>query len=183
MIGLRPFRPSDHGLVRRWIDTWSVGEPFPQGAPLHSDQDVRRIVRGNPEPNLARLAIEVDGRVIGEAQYRFGSPIFPPGVFSIGIVLWDRTDRGKGHGREAQRQVVDLLFEAKDARRVEAGTDPGNVAERRCLVSLGFREEGVLRKYLPSPEGGGDIVMYGLLREDWQERHGKRLEAATPPIG
>jgi RimJ/RimL family protein N-acetyltransferase len=166
LLTLRPFRPADREVVRRWIDDPVALGPFPHGAPGHSDEMVARMVSGEPEPNMVRLAVEVDERAIGEVQYRHGAPVFPPGVFSIGICIWDPADRGKGHGREAQRQIVDLLFGQEGARRVEAGTDPCNSVERRCLESLGFEREGVLRGFFDAPDGG-DVVMYGLLRREW----------------
>ena len=96
---------------------------------------------------MTRLAVESDGRVIGEAQHWNARGSMPAGVFEIGIMLWDPKDRGRGLGREAQRRLVDLLFGEQGAFRVQAGTAPSNRPERRCLEGLGFTEEGTLRGF------------------------------------
>jgi RimJ/RimL family protein N-acetyltransferase len=107
--------------------------------------------------------------VIGEVQCWGGQAAFlPSGVFGLGIVIWDASERGKGHGREAQRQMVDRLFRDLGARRVQAGTNPRNEPERRCLVALGFRKEGTMRSFFPGQDGAGDIDMYALLRDEWE---------------
>jgi RimJ/RimL family protein N-acetyltransferase len=179
-LAIRPFRPSDYAVVRRWIDDPAAHGPFPQSVPMHTDDDVRRLVAGEQEPNIVRFAVEVMDRVVGEVQYRFGPHLLPSGAYEIGITIWDPGDRGHGFGKEAQWRLVDLLFREKRARRVQAGTDPRNVAERRCLESLGFMEEGVLRRLFPSPDGQGHIVMYGLLQEEWAAAPGTPRDGGRP---
>jgi RimJ/RimL family protein N-acetyltransferase len=167
MLLIRPFRPEDHDVVHRWIgDPVAVGS-FPPGVRPNDEEFVRAMVGGQTEPNIVRFAVEVDGRLVGEVQYRHGRPQLPAGVFEIGVGIWDPGDRGRGFGLEAQRQLVDRLFREEGARRVQAGTDPRNLAERRCLESLGFTQEGVLRGFLDAPDGG-DIVMYAVLADEWR---------------
>jgi RimJ/RimL family protein N-acetyltransferase len=56
------------------------------------------------------------------------------------------------------------------ARRVEAGTAIDNLAMRRVLERLGLVEEGILRSWYPSEDGGVDCVMYGMTRTDYQNQ-------------
>jgi RimJ/RimL family protein N-acetyltransferase len=168
-VTLRPYRPDDYDVVRRWIDDPVVDGGFPSAAPLHDDEEVRAIVHDESRPNLDRFAVVVDDRVVGEAQIRHSSPVFPDRVFGLGIAIFDPADRGRGFGREAQRQLADLLFRDRDARRVQAETDPHNVAERRALEAIGFVNEGVLRRYFDGAGELGDLVMYAMTRDDWEE--------------
>jgi RimJ/RimL family protein N-acetyltransferase len=151
MLRIRPFRPEDYDVVRRWIGDPLAAGSFPPGVRPEDDEFVRAMVTGEPDPSIVRFGVEVGGRLVGEVQYRHGRPQLPAGVFEIGIGIWDPADRGRGYGREAQRQLVDRLFRTEGARRVQAGTDPGNLAERRCLERLGFTEEGVLRGFFDVP--------------------------------
>ena len=167
MVQLRPYRLEDFDVVRRWIDDPATLGPEPFRQPRRSNADVRRLVSGDGEPGMARFAVVVDDRLVGEVQYRHGERGLPPGVFEIGIAIWDPADRGKGYGRDAQRQLVNRLFRDHGARRVQAGTSPQNDAERRCLGALGFVEEGTLRRLMDVENGRGDIVVYGLLKEEW----------------
>jgi RimJ/RimL family protein N-acetyltransferase len=173
VLQVRPYRPSDFDRVRPWIGD-PGSSPWPPYAPRPSDGEVRRLLDGDDQPNLARFAMVVrEGRaerVVGEVQYRHSMPVFPPGVFGLGVVVWNPADRGRGYGTEAQRQLVDRLFEHERGRRIQAETHPRNTAERRVLERLGFTAEGVLRDYFDAAEDLGDLVMYSLLRREWTER-------------
>jgi RimJ/RimL family protein N-acetyltransferase len=168
-VTLRPYRPADYGIVRRWIDDPVITGGFPTAAPLHGDDEVQAIVHDQRRPNHDRFAIVVDGRVVGEAQVRHSPPVFPLRVFGLGITIFDPADRGHGYGREAQRVLTDELFRERGARRVQAETDPQNVAERRVLEAIGFTAEGVLRRYFDGEGDLGDLVMYAMTRDEWEE--------------
>jgi RimJ/RimL family protein N-acetyltransferase len=81
------------------------------------------------------LAIDLDGVCIGRIP-TFVPPNRPllPGVFEIGIALWAHA-RGKDHGREALALLTDWLFEQAGAERVEAPTDPANLAMRSSSIA------------------------------------------------
>lgn len=113
------------------------------------------------------LGIEADGVLVGQIQaYRAQ---LPPGVFGIGIELFDQDDRGKGYGTEAVAMLVRHLFDREEARRVEGGTTTENAAMRHLFERVGFREEGVQRQFLAAADGGGaDCVMYGMTRTDYE---------------
>jgi RimJ/RimL family protein N-acetyltransferase len=119
-----------------------------------------QLVRGHLD-----LAVEADGRLIGEIQAR-GHPAqtLPPGVYELGIVVYDETHRGQGYGAEAVALLTRWLFEHAGAARVQAGTAVGNTSMRRVLERLGFTCEGVLRAFMP--EGSGrprtDYALYAI---------------------
>jgi RimJ/RimL family protein N-acetyltransferase len=95
----------------------------------------------------------------------------PPGVWEIGIELWEESDRGRGIGREAVALLSSHLFEHEGGIRVQATTDVDNEAMRRSLEALGFWFEGVLRGFMPVPDGPPrDYAIYGLTREDWENK-------------
>jgi RimJ/RimL family protein N-acetyltransferase len=115
------------------------------------------------------FAIESEGRLVGDVQGRCSDRAFPPGVWELGIELWDETDRGRGFGREAISLLSGHLFGEEAAIRVQATTDVDNGAMRGALERLGFGFEGVLHSYMPSPDGPPrDYAMYAMTREDWE---------------
>jgi RimJ/RimL family protein N-acetyltransferase len=113
------------------------------------------------------LAIEVDGRLVGELDARHPPDMFPAGVFELGISLFAVDDRGKGVGSEAVRLLTAYLFEHLDAERVQASTDVDNEAMRRVFHKLGFGAEGVMRAFMPSESGRRDYALYAITRGDW----------------
>jgi RimJ/RimL family protein N-acetyltransferase len=116
------------------------------------------------------FAIEAGGRLIGDAQARCSDTAMPPGVWEIGLELWDEAERSRGIGREAVALLSAHLFSEQEAIRVQATTDVDNGPMRSVLERLGFGFEGVLRGFMPSAEGPPlDYAMYGLTKADWLE--------------
>lgn len=111
------------------------------------------------------LAIEADGRLVGDIQARAPKNAFPPGVCDIGITLFADV-RGRGVGRGAVALFTEQLF-AAGWERVQASTSVDNVAMRRVLERLGWELEGVLRSYSPGEsEGREDYAMYAATRSE-----------------
>jgi ribosomal-protein-alanine N-acetyltransferase len=113
------------------------------------------------------MAVETDGRLVGEVDVRRGSTGLPSGVFELGVELYEERSRGEGFGSEAIELVVEYLFEQEAAERLEARTAVDNEAMCRVLEKLGFVREGVLRGYVAGEAGRSDYVIYGLLRNEW----------------
>jgi RimJ/RimL family protein N-acetyltransferase len=155
------------------------------GLPLADDGQVLRR-RERLERSGARngwevlFAIEAEGRLVGDAQGRSSDLALPPGVWEIGIELWDEADRGRGLGREAVGLLSSHLFEHEGATRVQATTDVDNDAMRRTLHGLGFSFEGVLRGFMPVPGGTPrDYAIYGITKVDWTtEKDGWHTQGA-----
>ena len=117
------------------------------------------------------FSVEADGRLVGDVQGRCPRLAMPPGVWELGIELWDEADRGRGIGSETIALLSSYLFDDEDAIRVQATTDVDNVAMRRVLEALGFRFEGILRGFMLDPAGPPrDYAMYGVTRSDWRVR-------------
>ena len=90
--------------------------------------------------------------------------------------------RGRGHGTEAQRQLVRYLFAHTPANRIEAGTEITNVGEQRALERAGFTREGVLRGALFRQGQWHDCVFYGVLRHE-VDLGGEAADATRQAIG
>ena len=178
-VVLRGFRPEEIDLVMRRI----AGGSFTVTTP---ETDARR--RGRLERSGARndweflFAIEAGGRLVGDCQARCSDQAMPPGVWEVGLELWDEAERGRGMGREATGLLTSYLFEREAAIRVQATTDVDNAPMCRILETLGFGFEGTLRGFMPSADGPPrDYTMYGMTRQDWETKgaHGPG-STATP---
>ncbi|WP_312907680.1 GNAT family N-acetyltransferase [Natronosalvus caseinilyticus] len=77
---------------------------------------------------------------------------------------------GQGYGSEALSLVVDYVFRVYDHPAVGAGVFDFNDASRGLLESLGFEEEGRIRRDRFIDGAYRDTIQYGLLREVWRER-------------
>lgn len=75
--------------------------------------------------------------------------------------------RRQGRGTRAVAAALRWLFADLDLLRVEMTTTPDNEAIHRLAARLGFVVEGTMRRRNIERGRRVDIVMFGLLREDW----------------
>jgi RimJ/RimL family protein N-acetyltransferase len=164
-VTLRPFRRDELDL---WVEaSRTLGEAvFPGGVPTRAALRSRIAGTRRTEGEID-LAIEVDGRVIGDIQTQ-QPPAYPlpPGVHQLGIALFRREDRGLGYGTEAVRLFTEWLFRDRGAETVQAGTTPNNAAMRRVFDRLGFEEAEPIMVF------GQRHLLYVLTRERWEGRGG-----------
>ena len=65
--------------------------------------------------------------------------------------------------------MVDYSFLSKSVVRIEAETNPKNIASQRVLEKSGFLKEGLTRKSVFIRGKWHDGVRYSILREEWKE--------------
>jgi ribosomal-protein-alanine N-acetyltransferase len=82
--------------------------------------------------------------------------------YSLAEPFW-----GRGLVVEAARAVMRYVFEEYAVERLQAQVFAGNDASERVLQKLGFAREGVLRSLVLRRGRWWDIVMYSLLRAEW----------------
>jgi RimJ/RimL family protein N-acetyltransferase len=168
-VTLRPIREEEFAVL--WAAR-SGPESFARpwtGDPQEEERALRRRIAGSGEFTGAEIlfGMDVEGRLIGEVQARQPRHGLPPGVFELGIEIFEAADRGRGHGAEAVELITSHLFEEQGAIRVQASTDVDNGPMRRLLDRLGFGFEGVLRGFMPTSEGPRDYAMYAMTENDW----------------
>ena len=166
-VRLRSYRPDEASILE---STWAAAEWFaPKGTgPRALAERVReRIGRsGSFSEGVVVFAIEADGRLVGEVQARQPINGLPRGVFELGIELFEGSDRGRGLGGEAVVALTRHLFDNEGAHRVQLSTDVDNAAMRRVSERIGFSFEGVLRSFMPGPDGPRDYAMYAITEHD-----------------
>jgi RimJ/RimL family protein N-acetyltransferase len=172
-VSLRPYRADEASILE---STWADAEWFaPRGTgPRELASRVRERVRrsGSFTEGALILAIEEGSRLVGEVQARQPLNGLPPGVFELGIELFDDADRGQGLGADAVAALARHLFDDRQAHRVQLTTDLENAAMRRVAERLGFSFEGVLRSFMPGPDGPRDYALYAITKLDIEERNG-----------
>ena len=131
-IALRPLIPSDRAALRairaapevaRW---WGpVEDEFPE-----SDY-----------PDGTRLAVLLDGSVIGMIQYEEEDD---PNSRHADVDIFLAADHlGRGYGTDAMQTIVRHLVEDRGHHRVTLWTVPENARAIRCYEKVGFRSVGV----------------------------------------
>ena len=92
------------------------------------------------------LGIYKDDKLIGKAK--ISSIVY--GVFKSGILGYsiDKEYEGKGYMKEAINLVLEYAKEYLDLHRIEASVLPTNERSKGVLLSCGFEEIGINKKYL-----------------------------------
>lgn len=77
---------------------------------------------------------------------------------------------GHGFATEAARAAIDFGFAELALARVYAQVLVGNRASLRVLDKLGMINEGIKRQHICKAQRLHDVVIYGLLRDEWSAR-------------
>jgi RimJ/RimL family protein N-acetyltransferase len=170
-VRLRPLAPDDLELLVAGRNA-GAGPPFERDERAARRIQQRKIERsGRFADGRLDLGIEVDGRLAGTVEARQPSGGLPPGVYEIGISLFDGADRGRGLGTTAVELLTDHLFSDPGTHRVQASTWVENSGMRRVLEKLGFVFEGVMHAFMPAENGvRHDYALYAVTRADWEQR-------------
>ena len=84
---------------------------------------------------------------------------------SLGYWIGEKYSRN-GYMKEALKILIPSLFVDLRLNRIEAATLEENIASKNLLKKIGFKKEGVLRKYLKINGTWRDHILYGLLEND-----------------
>lgn len=77
---------------------------------------------------------------------------------------------GQGFATEAARAAIDFGFGQLGLARIYAQVLAGNRASLHVLDKLGMVNEGVKRQHVHKARRLHDVVLYGLLRDEWVAR-------------
>jgi [ribosomal protein S5]-alanine N-acetyltransferase len=155
--------------------------------PIHADEEVMRHFGAAPKESVAEAVTWIQGYREEEEAFRWGivpreslTADAPRGhiVGTCGFHAWDlghhRIDVGYELARDWRQGVMSEVLPAAiraafivlPVNRVQALVEPENVASRRLLEKLGFREEGLLREYERAFGRYFDLLMFAVLRSE-----------------
>jgi ribosomal-protein-alanine N-acetyltransferase len=86
---------------------------------------------------------------------------------------------GTGANRESKALVAQLGFGRLGLRRLGAYADTRNLRSQQALERIGFTREGVLRGFHRHGDSPRDVVIYGLLHQEWEGSELARLPATV----
>jgi ribosomal-protein-alanine N-acetyltransferase len=128
------------------------------------------------------FVILLDGRFAGQLNV---AGVVRGSMESAHIGYWvDRRVAGRGVMPTAVALAVDHCFHSVGLHRIEVNIRPENVASRRVVEKLGFRDEGVRERYLHISGEWRDHMTFALCRDDVPEglvARWHRNRAATTP--
>ncbi len=112
------------------------------------------------------IRMRADDRLIGFARLYW--LIWNNGCGSVELGIGDPNDRQHGYGTEALRLLLRYAFEELNLYRLGAQVPEYNLAALRLFSKAGFVEEVRRRKALERDGRRWDLLMLGLLQDEWQ---------------
>jgi ribosomal-protein-serine acetyltransferase len=151
---------------REYLRTW-----LPWVDATDSPAVIREFIRGAVEKYRAGLALNaavwIDGGIAGSV----GHHAIDRANRSTSLGYWiDEAHQGKGIITRCCRVLLDYLFDEQALHRVEIRCGTGNL--RSCAIPerLGFTREGVLREAEWVSGRFVDLVVWGMLEDEWRAR-------------
>jgi ribosomal-protein-alanine N-acetyltransferase len=140
--------PYPIALARRWvlqrIEWWNLGRGVTLAVTLSDDPDML----------LGTVSLR---RYLRDRRAELGYWLAHP--------AW-----GHGFATEAAQAAVDFGFRELGLARVYAQVLAGNRASLGVLDKLGMVNEGIKRQHVHKGQRLHDVVLYGLLRDEWLRR-------------
>ena len=190
-VGLRPIRYRDRrewtGLRIRnaaWMAPWEASNPLP-GGELPSYAAMVRSLNQQARQDSALPF------VITERRGGLRRPPARTGPLNVSTIVWgsarmatlgywvDQARAGRGIAPTAVAMATDHCFRVLGLHRMEINIKPENAASLRVVEKLGFRDEGLRKRYLHIAGEWADHRSFALTTEDvpegllnrWQARH------------
>lgn len=85
----------------------------------------------------------------------------------IGIAIGEKSYQNNGRGTEALRLIVTYAFQELNLHKLETSVYEGNERSLAIQRKIGFKKEGTRRKAIWKRGEYSDIIILGLLREEW----------------
>ena len=173
---LRPYKKSDLSAYLKWMTDgeWQKFDaPWESGftEQKEAEQRFKEMLEDQPvEPSKRAVIATKKDRPIGWVS-RYVDKRFTA-IWLIGIDICEDEFLNKGYGTEAFGLWVDYLFSHSNIHRLGFATYSFNPRMIQVGKKLGFTHEGTDREIIYWENEWLDRVHFGILRKEWEKRHG-----------
>lgn len=171
---------------RNWLRPWEATSP---DGPVSFDMrlGIRRLLQQYRDGAGVPLVMEYDGEIAGQLNV-WGLARGSLSSATIGYWVSERF-AGRGITPTSVALATDLCFRELRLHRMEICIRPENLASLRVVEKLGFRYEGLRRRYIHIDGDWRDHYCFALVREEvpegvltrWVSGHAPVQAAAIPP--
>jgi RimJ/RimL family protein N-acetyltransferase len=172
LVRLRAYEKSDADALFRWfsdedVTRWLGPPNFPSRA--HQERFIELASASTDDAKY--FAIEtLDGKLVGDCGLRFINWKSCKAEFFI--TIGEKQSWGKGLGSDALRIVIRLAFDKMNLNRLWLTVLVDNPRAVRCYEKCGFVREGLLRQESYVDGKYRDVLLMGLLRQDYDPTRG-----------
>jgi RimJ/RimL family protein N-acetyltransferase len=116
--------------------------------------ELRWMIEATSGPTIGMVRLEGIDAIHGRAE--------------LAITIGETAYWSRGYGTDAIGLALGHAFQDLELRRVWLGTDADNDRGIRCYEKCGFKREGVRRAHRLRYGKPLDMLMMGVLREEWE---------------
>jgi RimJ/RimL family protein N-acetyltransferase len=180
-------RSEDAATLATWQEQGGFLRHFDAvpAVPRTEAQIVKRIEQAQEASDGYLLAIRGNADDLLLGQLELDGIAWTHGVAWLSVVIFDPEQRGQGYGREAIGLALRFAFHELNLQRVQLTVFSYNTGAIAIYERLGFVHEGTFREFLERDGQRHDMLLYGLLRREWEtaagrETSGPRQQGLSP---
>jgi RimJ/RimL family protein N-acetyltransferase len=182
---LRPYDPSTEAEMAerlRDAETWQPNNWFGFGYTQVPPFGPQSPGLGVISPDGGRMRVVNDRTTVGQVSwfpgYDYGGSPRHRG-WGIGLLILPEHRRTRA-ASSALTLLIDYLFLTTTAHRIEATTSATAAPRSPLATPAGMSREGTLRRAQWRDGCWNDVVIYSILREEWEERRAMASPGASP---
>ena len=171
LVRLREYRKDDISLKVSYINDPDVLRYLESGIPypLTLNEELKWFDNISAFKDSYRFAIEAleSGKYIGDCG--INNIDWKNGIASVAIFIGSKDHWGKGYGTEAMKLLLSFIFNQTNLNKVRLNVYSFNERAIRSYEKCGFKREGVLREEIFRDGRYHDIIVLGILRDEYQK--------------
>ena len=165
MVDLRDLVATDRERIRAWRNLPEVRANMFTDHEIGEDEHARWFAGLADDPSRRHWVVRCDGRDVGLA-YLYDIDRHH-GRCWWGYYLASTGDRGRGIGSVVWCLLLRCAFDELGLRKVYGEVLAVNAPVLRMHERFGFLREGLLRQHVVKSGVPHDVVVFGLLADDW----------------
>lgn len=167
---LRPLERGDFAATLAWhrnrdLRNSVLGYPFP--VTEENETEWYNQALADQSRRAANFAVCVPGNSSAVGLVRLSAIDWIARVAEFSIVLGADAARGRGVGSAASRRLLGYAFDDLNLNRVHLRVAADNDVAIKLYHKLNFRDEGRLRQHAFIDGSLVDVLIMGLLRDEW----------------
>lgn len=179
MIKLEYLEEKDFGKLVEWNNNKSPNYLFQWAGPSYkyplTEEQIKEyfskgINKENSNSFVYKIILVQTNEIIGTIQLA-GIDKNNRSARICRFLIGDENIRGKGIGKQALEEVLNIGFNKFNLHRISLGVFDFNHSAVKCYESAGFVKEGLLRDIRKAEEGYWSLYEMSILEEEWRNKN------------
>ena len=168
IIDLFPLNPDHVSLYSKWENDPQVRKYARTAIPITIEESKKYIERSDSHSKkvvMFEIWHKKDEKPIGYSE--IGDFSWPNRNAYIGFLIGEIEYWGQNIGTELTKLLIEYGFNELNFHKITAEALSANKSSQRCLEKNGFKYEGTLKEDMFVDGEYIDILLYGILKKQW----------------